>query len=193
MSERKTVLYRVFDTEGALIYAGISLQFFARLQQHKNYSPWFEKMSSVTVERFETRGEAIAAEAKAIAEENPKMNIMKPRSKEIEKLKKELELELERDYAKKIEDSRRELTEQVVKFKLIYSLDEAAEALHIQRKSLRALVEKGILGTVTLPPKEGIDRWGKPYKPKQAVSGWQIIDYIESLHVLNKGSNDERK
>jgi predicted GIY-YIG superfamily endonuclease len=148
MSERKTVLYRVFDTEGALIYAGISLQFFARLQQHRNYSPWFEKMSSVTVEKFETRGEALAAEAKAISEENPTMNVMKPRSKEIEKLKKELELELERDYAKKIEDSRKELTEQVVKFKLIYSLDEAAEALHIQRKSLRTLVEKG--GTPTL-------------------------------------------
>jgi predicted GIY-YIG superfamily endonuclease len=178
MSERQTVLYRVFDSDDRLIYAGISLQFFARMQQHRNHSTWFDKMAKVTVQKFETRGEAIAAEAKAIHEEDPLMNIMRPRSKEIEKARKELE----RDFNRRIAESRDELTAQIVRFKVSYTLEEAAAVIGITRAVMRDLLEKGVVGSLLVPRKGGVDRNGNSYKLKRVISGWQIIDYLESLH-----------
>jgi excinuclease UvrABC nuclease subunit len=73
--EDSTDLYRHWDKDHVLLYVGISLSAMHRLRQHKETSKWFSEIVSVTIERFETRTEAMAAERKAIKSENPKYNI----------------------------------------------------------------------------------------------------------------------
>lgn len=75
MSDR-TALYRHIDAAGALLYVGISLQPFKRLDQHGGQSHWFRQIASVTVEYFDTRTEAMAAEKEAIKVERPRHNII---------------------------------------------------------------------------------------------------------------------
>jgi predicted GIY-YIG superfamily endonuclease len=67
-------LYRFFDTEGRLLYVGISKFFEARLKQHYRNASWFFDSASVTLEHFETREQVEQAEAVAIKTENPVHN-----------------------------------------------------------------------------------------------------------------------
>ena len=64
-------LYRFFDSEGRLLYVGISKFFEARMKQHYRNSSWFFDSMSVTLEHFETREQVEQAEAIAIKSENP--------------------------------------------------------------------------------------------------------------------------
>tara|TARA_B100001559_G_scaffold270296_2_gene238257 strand:- start:23 stop:589 length:567 start_codon:yes stop_codon:yes gene_type:complete len=70
----KTALYR-FWLDDELLYVGISLNVFARISQHKRDKDWFDQITNITVEHFDTREKALDAEAKAIKEESPKYNI----------------------------------------------------------------------------------------------------------------------
>jgi hypothetical protein len=67
-------LYRHFDADGNLLYVGASLRSMARLSEHSS-APWFASITRVTVERFNTRDDALRAERQAIAQENPRHNI----------------------------------------------------------------------------------------------------------------------
>lgn len=67
-------LYRFFDSEGRLLYVGISKFFEARLKQHYRNSSWFFDSHSVTLEHFETRAQVEAAESLAIQTESPLHN-----------------------------------------------------------------------------------------------------------------------
>ena len=67
-------LYRCFDKQGALLYIGQSLSFFSRLEQHRQDSPWYNVVASVTIARFHTKAAAIEAEKKAIKAERPLHN-----------------------------------------------------------------------------------------------------------------------
>ena len=68
-------LYRHFDANGVLLYVGISINAVNRLSQHKDVSSWFNDISSVTIEKFNTREEVLEAEKIAIRKENPIHNI----------------------------------------------------------------------------------------------------------------------
>jgi hypothetical protein len=70
-----TALYRHFDSEGCLLYVGISLNAIARLANHRLTSHWFETVARVEIERFRSRQAALAAERKAIRTEKPLHNI----------------------------------------------------------------------------------------------------------------------
>ena len=70
----KTTLYR-FWNEDELLYVGISLNVFARLSQHRRDKDWWDEITNITVSHFDTREQALDAEAKAIKEENPMYNI----------------------------------------------------------------------------------------------------------------------
>jgi predicted GIY-YIG superfamily endonuclease len=177
-------LYRHFGKDGSLLYIGISLSAINRLGQHKDHSHWFESISRVEIENFETREETIEAEAKAIFAEKPKHNIMRPRHNQLmleeARKRKAAEDEKRKSLAEK---SRKELTGNVVRFNILYTPQEVAKVLNIGSTSLRRLINERKLGAVTLPPnKEGISRHGVPYKSKEAISGWQLISYLESLH-----------
>lgn len=70
-----TTLYRFFDASGALLYVGIAGRFSARLRAHRREAPWYAAATSITLERFETRAEAEAAERAAIVSERPAHNV----------------------------------------------------------------------------------------------------------------------
>jgi hypothetical protein len=83
-SQKHTALYRHFDSTGKLLYVGISLNPFERLQAHMIDSHWCSKISSITIEWFDTRRRALDAEMVAIGSEDPAHNVMRPVRPEVE-------------------------------------------------------------------------------------------------------------
>lgn len=74
----QTSLYRHFDSNGRLLYVGISKNALARLGGHKSDKSWYGEIATVTIETFNSRAEALRCEAAAILNENPKYNIARP-------------------------------------------------------------------------------------------------------------------
>lgn len=74
-SIQKTTLYRYFDSEGQLLYVGITGDNTKRQSQHRRNSFWFGEIASATYEHFDQREAALEAEAIAIRHEKPKFNI----------------------------------------------------------------------------------------------------------------------
>lgn len=70
-----TTLYRVYDSRGELLYVGISGSVLARWGQHADDKEWWPSNGSARFERFAYRELALAAERRAIREENPRFNI----------------------------------------------------------------------------------------------------------------------
>jgi hypothetical protein len=70
----RTALYRHWNAEGELLYVGISLSAVERLSAHAREAGWAGLIAHVTVEWFDTRLEAMAAEKRAILDERPKHN-----------------------------------------------------------------------------------------------------------------------
>lgn len=68
-------VYRAFDRAGRLLYVGCASDVGVRLGSHAKSSPWWIYHDRVESEWFETRQEAEAAEARAIATEHPRWNI----------------------------------------------------------------------------------------------------------------------
>lgn len=66
-------LYRHFGADGDLLYVGVSLSVMIRLSTHKR-SPWFVSVATVSIEHFQDRPTALAAELKAIQTEHPMHN-----------------------------------------------------------------------------------------------------------------------
>ena len=73
--DQTTDLYRHFDAQGVLLYVGISYGFLARLSQHRKKAPWYDQITSVTVEKCTSREDALARETLAIATEKPLYNV----------------------------------------------------------------------------------------------------------------------
>ena len=67
-----TQLYRHFDIAGKLLYVGISYDFLKR--SHKG-SKWFYRITTITIEHYETRELALQAETAAIIAEKPLFNL----------------------------------------------------------------------------------------------------------------------
>lgn len=73
----ETALYRHFDKDGVLLYIGISLNPFNRLNQHFIVSEWVTEITDIKIEWYDTREEAVEAERQAIKmEKNPCSTIM---------------------------------------------------------------------------------------------------------------------
>ena len=73
----KGQVYRHYNDDGDLLYVGMSSAFMQRQRSHRK-SDWFAEIAIITVEHYATRGDAIAAEAKAILCENPRYNVRRP-------------------------------------------------------------------------------------------------------------------
>lgn len=71
-----TYLYRLFSANHHLLYVGIGKSALVRLGSHLTDQPWADEIAHASVERFETRGEAEAAEKAAIKQELPRYNIV---------------------------------------------------------------------------------------------------------------------
>jgi hypothetical protein len=72
----RTALYRVYDDVGVLLYIGVSGNFGVRWQKHAATKPWWGNVRSQTIYWYDSRDEALDAEALAIFREQPKYNIM---------------------------------------------------------------------------------------------------------------------
>jgi hypothetical protein len=66
-------VYRIYGTEDALLYVGLTANVDARLSGHRQKS-WWPEVERVEVDEFRNRGEAAIAEITAIYEEEPKYN-----------------------------------------------------------------------------------------------------------------------
>jgi predicted GIY-YIG superfamily endonuclease len=73
MIKNKTALYCHYNTEGTLLYTGISSNAMKRLEEHKQ-SPWILDISRIDIQYFESRQEARDAEKDIIKTKNPLFN-----------------------------------------------------------------------------------------------------------------------
>lgn len=69
-----TTCYRYFDSEGRLLYIGITKNLFERQDSHQRTQNWWHEVASASFTHFETRDEALAYESKMIGIEFPKYN-----------------------------------------------------------------------------------------------------------------------
>lgn len=82
---RRTALYRLFDTEGRLLYVGIAFDPKGRWSDHAREKEWWPAVAERTVEWHDTRVAAAAAEIVAIRTEKPLHNV---RDTEVERAKR---------------------------------------------------------------------------------------------------------
>lgn len=73
-SIQNTTLYRYFNSEGQLLYVGITKNQFHRLQAHSKMAEWFPHVATATFQHFDSRPLALKAETHAIGTELPKFN-----------------------------------------------------------------------------------------------------------------------
>lgn len=165
MEDRKCALYRHFNAEGTLLYVGISLRPFSRFKEHNTHSEWADQIANMTIEYFPNRMEAMAAETKAVQEENPAHNIRLRKPK--------LPVKLAKITMERAEEARVNLTRRVLHFAPLYKPAAAASALGLSTKILNREIAEGNLAVVMIPsPKAG--------RMNPFITGWQLIDWLES-------------
>ena len=69
------IMYRLYSAEDELLYIGITMNFPARINQHKNDKFWWEEVSTIRLERHRSRNALRAAEREAILAERPTYNL----------------------------------------------------------------------------------------------------------------------
>ncbi|MGA4864134.1 GIY-YIG nuclease family protein [Streptomyces lavendulocolor] len=77
---RRTALYRLRDKGGHLIYVGVSNKPQQRWAQHAGDKSWWNEVTDLSQEWFESRTEALAVEAFVIRTETPKYNVLHNRA-----------------------------------------------------------------------------------------------------------------
>lgn len=73
-----TILYRLFDVDGTLLYVGITGSLGQRWEQHVATKHWWDQVTRTEIERFPDRDLAAAAEKVAITTERPIYNLVRP-------------------------------------------------------------------------------------------------------------------
>ena len=168
MEDKRCALYRHFDATGILLYVGISFHPLVRTKQHSAVSWWTDQIANITIEYFPTRMEAMAAEAKAVQEENPLHNIKLRKPKPTVRIAEVVK--------ERAEEARTGLVRRVIGFSLLYRVNEAASALGISTTILKREVEVGNLAFVLIPsPRAG--------RLNKYITGWQLIDWLESREL----------
>lgn len=75
VDQGSTGLYRFRNSDGHLLYVGISGNPPRRWVEHSDSKPWWREVASLSLEWFDTRAEALDAEILAICRERPVYNI----------------------------------------------------------------------------------------------------------------------
>lgn len=79
--ERRTIrrqphcLYRFFNSNGDLLYVGITNSLPLRLEQHNDAKPWWTEVSHARIQHYDDRSSVLVAEKSAIETEFPFYNI----------------------------------------------------------------------------------------------------------------------
>ena len=157
-------LYRHFDSESVLLYVGVSLSALQRLGQHATNSHWFNSIAKVTIEKFESRKDALQAEKNAIASESPLHNIL---------LKPKRQTKAQAILEQMADESRDQLVKRTVEFGPLYTEETAAEYLAISVRLLRKMIDTNRLSCIDLEGDRG--------RMERFITGWQLIDFIENI------------
>lgn len=75
-TDRPTSLYRFFNASGELLYVGITSRDVTRWESHAKTKEWWPAVAATTVEHYDSRSLAEAAEAEAIRTERPRHNVV---------------------------------------------------------------------------------------------------------------------
>ncbi len=67
-------VYRIWSASDELLYIGCSVNPLSRIMEHSKYKAWCVAIDRVTVQWFDNKPEAQAAEKAAIQSENPTWN-----------------------------------------------------------------------------------------------------------------------
>lgn len=70
----RSALYRLYDSAGVLLYVGISRYPSERFKEHAGDKLWWHHVARNEIAWLDSRADALAAEAKAMAEERPLYN-----------------------------------------------------------------------------------------------------------------------
>lgn len=73
--ERRTSVYRIFDEDGYLLYVGVAVEPFTRLDTHYRKKPWWHLVHHVDIEWFATRQDAMDEELRVIRTNIPVYNV----------------------------------------------------------------------------------------------------------------------
>ncbi|WP_158813206.1 GIY-YIG nuclease family protein [Streptomyces rimosus] len=73
---QRTALYRLRDAAGELLYVGISTKPPQRWSQHAVDKVWWPEVADLSLEWFDSKSEALAAERRAIRAESPRHNVV---------------------------------------------------------------------------------------------------------------------
>ena len=68
-------LYRFFDKYGELLYVGITMDFHARMKNHRHQKEWWVDAAWIEIEHHSNRRDALDAERMAIKTEKPLYNV----------------------------------------------------------------------------------------------------------------------
>lgn len=68
-------VYRMYNAAGDLLYIGCSPDPCGRWQEHSKFKPWGRTVTTISVEWFDSKAEALEAEKAAIQAEAPEWNI----------------------------------------------------------------------------------------------------------------------
>lgn len=71
----QNVLYRMFDTNGDLLYVGITMDVESRFRDHRREKQWWPEVRTITLEHFSDRATLKSAEQAAILREQPMFNV----------------------------------------------------------------------------------------------------------------------
>lgn len=86
----RTAVYRLFNSDGVLLYVGVARKPPERMRFHQQFKKWWPEVSGTTEEWFDNRALALGAEAVAIREERPLYNIQVADEEGVIKVRKDL-------------------------------------------------------------------------------------------------------
>lgn len=158
-------LYRHFNNKNELLYVGISLSAVARLSQHKKHANWFNTITRVEIETFDTRMQVVKAEKIAIKAERPLYNIIHNKKSPTP------------EYVKRIEDSKQDIY-RVVTFEPTMTIKDAGNALGISESRMKQFIKNKMINAIQVGIRRST-RWGD--KPMMRITGWAFIDFVEQL------------
>lgn len=172
-------LYRYFNKDNTLLYIGESLHAVGRACQHRAVSSWYFESTTMTIERFDCKKDARAAERIAIKEEKPLHNIVHNnkiadavpvKATGVNGKEEYTGLVTKKDdpWAKRAKEDRMILLRSVV-YKPLYRLSEAAEMLCINATKLKELAAAGEISVIIAD------------NLRMYVTGWALIDYLENM------------
>jgi len=177
----RQTLYRQFDKDRNLLYTGVSCQIRSRLRDHEKHSEWWSEVSHITIEHFPDRKSVLEAERKAIETENPKHNVQYNRNKRIQIEKPFTAL----DVTTAIDTTKDHITARLVSIPILSTPEKISDLLGLPRKVIRNAIETGALGYFEVPN-------STLTKMIKVSSGWQILDWLESLGAANSGASKRK-